>query len=765
MESIGEIVALRGTATAQGQDGVRELAVGSPVFSGDVLTTGENSNFEVRFTDDTVLAQGPGASLTVDEYVFDPAQPSASSMLMDLSTGTFRMVTGAIAKDNPDGIAISSPLATIGIRGTGADMEIRGDGSGRFGIFQYDGLDLVVTTARGTVFLTNQGLVVDMGADGSLGEPRPYTPEELQLFQTLAPLSVILDLGQGEQGGQDDGGNGDQQGGREGEGQGEGQGEGEETPPDPFDATPQDPFDTGEPEDSPTLAGAAGGFVSSSTPPPSGDQPSGGADDEDTVAGGAAGDGGDGGGDDGDADDDDDDPFAPVGGVIHGTNGNDFIEYALTPAVTVYAENGNDTVYAGPGNDTLYGGAGDDMLYGLGGDDFLDGGQGDDTLDGGDDDDFLVGGFGNNYIDGGEGDDTVSFEDSAAPVLGYLYGSTPGTFGNDTLVNVEHLFGSAHNDSLNGDAFDNLFMGKGGEDILDGQGGNDTLYGGGDNDYLLGDVGDDLLYGEDGNDILSGGVGDDVLYGGPGDDTLYGGDDDDLLVGGAGVDTIDGGNGEDTISYAESDTWVNIDLPDGGWVTLNGGHAQGDSITGIEHVIGSSYNDTIAGNSQGNILVGGDGMDSLLGEGGNDSLVGGDGSDVLIGGAGNDTLAGGDGNDTFYWGSTGEVYDTIADFTAGTDELWFKNSAFGMGATVADLAADHFAIITSAYTGDGAGLTNPDPCFVAVETALGGNSYSYTLYYDSNGNVGGGETAIATITSEGQLSAGDIHFDDAPPIF
>jgi Ca2+-binding RTX toxin-like protein len=748
MESIGEIVALRGTATAQGQDGVRELAVGSPVFSGDVLTTGENSNFEVRFTDDTVLAQGPGASLTVDEYVFDPAQPSASSMLMDLSTGTFRMVTGAIAKDNPDGIAISSPLATIGIRGTGADMEIRGDGSGRFGIFQYDGLDLVVTTARGTVFLTNQGLVVDMGADGSLGEPRPYTPEELQLFQTLAPLSVILDLGQGEQGGQDDGGNGDQQGGREGEGQGEGQGEGGETPPDPFDATPQDPFDTGEPEDSPTLAGAAGGFVSSSTPPPSGDQPSGGADDEDTVAGGAAGDGGDGGGDD--------DPHQPPDdGTIYGTEGNDTIEYFEDAAALVYALGGNDFVFGGPGNDTIYGGTGDDEIYGLDGNDSIDGGTGDDMLYGGEGndslsgnagDDFLNGGLGSNYIDGGDGNDTVSFEDSPDALSSY---SLNGTFGDTTVTNVENLYGSAYGDSLNGDGFDNLFMGKGGNDNISGNGGSDTLYGNDGNDTLYGNDGDDVLYGDDGNDYMLGGLGDDLLVGGDGEDTLYGGD------------------GDDTVSFAGSDAGVIVALPNAGILspTLVGGHAEGDKIQDIENVIGSDYNDTITGNTEANILVGGDGMDSLLGEGGNDSLVGGDGSDVLIGGAGNDTLAGGDGNDTFYWGSTGEVYDTIADFTAGTDELWFKNSAFGMGATVADLAADHFAIITSAYTGDGAGLTNPDPCFVAVETALGGNSYSYTLYYDSNGNVAGGETAIATITSEGQLSASDIHFDDASPIF
>jgi Ca2+-binding RTX toxin-like protein len=753
MDSIGEIVALRGAATAQGQDGVRELAVGSPVFSGDVLSTGQDSNLEVRFVDDTVLAQGPGASLTVDNYVFDPQEPSASAMLMNLSKGTFRLVTGSIAKDNPEGIALSSPLATIGIRGTGADLDIGADGVERYGIFQYDGLDLVITTARGTVFLTNQGLVVDVNPDGSLGAPRPYTPDELQMFQTLAPLSAILELGRddgqaqggdGEGDGGDDGQaqgpqDGDPDGGQQGEGEGEGPGDGPGEGP---GQEPADPFANAAPPDVPTQPGAAGGFVSSVEPPASGDQPSGGQDDDDVVQqdGQDGDDGGDGDGDGGHG----------HPGHLTATEGPDLLEYMGAEAVMIYGLGGDDTIYGGPAGDGLYGGTGNDKLYGLGGDDFLEGGPGSD------------------YLDGGDGTDTASFEDSAVLVQGFLNGATPAIFGDDTLVNIENIYGSAYNDSLNGDSYANLLRGKDGNDILVGNAGNDTLYGDEGTDYLLGDAGDDLLYGGTGNDTLEGGVDDDVLYGGDGDDSLVGGDGDDLLHGGAGMDSIAGGAGEDTLSYADSDDGVNVTLSDAGPVTLTGGHAQQDTISGIEHVIGSDHIDSLVGNSQGNLLSGGDSMDSLVGNGGADTLIGGDGNDVLHGGLGGDSMSGGDGHDTFYWGSDAEGHAdaVVADFVHGEDSLWFNKIGFGFGSEANPLDAAHFATLAgTTYGGTGAGFGNNDPGFVAVELLSSGGTYQYSLYFDDNGDTAGGETFLATVFSEGELTNTDFVISATSPSF
>ena len=132
---------------------------------------------------------------------------------------------------------------------------------------------------------------------------------------------------------------------------------------------------------------------------------------------------------------------------------------------------------------------------------------------------------------------------------------------------------------------------------------------------------------------LQGTPGNDVLIGTSGDDTLNGNAGDDVLIGLAGADRLHGGAGVDTASYEDSAARVEISLESG---TAFGGDAEGDVLTGIENVIGSSFNDYIRGDT---------GDNEILGGAGDDELYGYVGDDLLIGGLGADTLAGGDGFD------------------------------------------------------------------------------------------------------------------------
>ena len=115
--------------------------------------------------------------------------------------------------------------------------------------------------------------------------------------------------------------------------------------------------------------------------------------------------------------------------------------------------------------------------------------------------------------------------------------------GNDTLIAIENLTGSAFNDTLQGDGSNNLLSGGAGADYLQGNLGHDTLYGGDGNDTIYGDhttggLGDDVIYGEAGDDYINAGTGADYLDGGDVDDTLRGYGCYDDYIGGAGVDTV-----------------------------------------------------------------------------------------------------------------------------------------------------------------------------------------------------------------------------------
>ena len=157
--------------------------------------------------------------------------------------------------------------------------------------------------------------------------------------------------------------------------------------------------------------------------------------------------------------------------------------------------------------------------------------------------------------------------------------------------------------------------------------------------------GDDLVAGNAVANYLSGRDGDDRLWGSGGDDTLNGNGGDDKLNGGAGADTLNGGAGADHAYYTGSSVGVLVRLHNANAVKF--GDAEGDTLTGIEHIIGSNHNDVLAGDGEDNLLDGGDGDDVLYGgpAGGDDMMYGGNGDDRVFGGKGNDILTGGEGND------------------------------------------------------------------------------------------------------------------------
>src|SRR3546814_17659561 len=68
-----------------------------------------------------------------------------------------------------------------------------------------------------------------------------------------------------------------------------------------------------------------------------------------------------------------------------------------------------------------------------------------------------------------------------------------------------------------------------------------------------------------------------------------------------------GGSGTDTASYAGSANGVTVDLTTG---TGLGGDAQGDTLSGIENLTGSNYDDTLTGDGGTNSLTGGNGNEA-----------------------------------------------------------------------------------------------------------------------------------------------------------
>lgn len=91
--------------------------VGTPIMLGSKLKTGPKSSMGVTFKDETMMSLGADSELTVDEYLYAPAQGKLK-MGSKLSKGSLNYVSGVIAKLKPDAVTIATPSGSIGVRGT-----------------------------------------------------------------------------------------------------------------------------------------------------------------------------------------------------------------------------------------------------------------------------------------------------------------------------------------------------------------------------------------------------------------------------------------------------------------------------------------------------------------------------------------------------------------------------------------------------------------------------------------------------------------------
>ena len=396
--------------------------------------------------------------------------------------------------------------------------------------------------------------------------------------------------------------------------------------------------------------------------------------------------------------------------VLDGGGGFDSAYYGeKTLAVVVALKGALDAVVTvgGVQEDTIrnienvYGGSAADTLTGDTNANVLVGGQGADGLAGGAGNDLLVGGAGSDTLDGGAGTDIADYRDKATAVAVVLTGGanavvTVGGTAEDTIRNIEEVYGGSAADHLTGDSHANLFIGNGGDDVLKGGGGDDFLEGSAGLDNIDGGTGSDTadygdkavsvrvvlhgatsavvkvggvnedtirnvenVYGGAAADALTGDAGANVLIGRDGNDGLVGGGGDDVFQGGAGRDRLDGGAGaSDTADYTDKSAAVRVTLNGAANAVVFVAGAAEDTVKNIETVVGGSAADTLVGDAKNN---------ALLGEGGNDVLKGGPGRDFLRGGGGLDRLWGGAGLDVFDFNAVAESprgahRDVINDF-------------------------------------------------------------------------------------------------------
>ena len=435
-----------------------------------------------------------------------------------------------------------------------------------------------------------------------------------------------------------------------------------------------------------------------------------------------------------------------------------------------------NTINGTASKDVLIGTVGADAMNGLAGNDVIKGLAGKDTLD------------------GGAGSDTADYTDKTTAVSVTLNGAVAanvsvGGVVEDTVKNIENIWGGSADDVLTGDALTNTLKGGAGSDTLDGGAGNDTA------DYTDKTTAVSvILNGAVAANVSVGGVVEDTvknienILGGSANDVLTGDAMINTLRGGAGKDTLDGGAGSDTADYTDKSAAVSVTLNGAVVANVSVGGVVEDTVKNIENLMGGKAGDTLTGDGVANRFKGGAGNDVLDGGAGSDTadytdkttavsvtlngavaanvsvggvvedtvknieniwggsaddvltgdaldnlLNGGAGNDLLNGGLGNDTLIGGAGLDKFVFNTSPNGVnnlDTITDFVSASDKIQFSKTVFS-------------TLSSATPTADGVALNPTDFISGATVSAsfnAGGSNYhlmynsvSGALFYDADG--------------------------------
>lgn len=120
-DSVGVLKFARGDVTIESDSGESRTGVkDDSLMQNELIVTGAASIAVIQLNDDSQMTLRPDSAFRVNRLDMDDDSNDGSgqSAVLNLLRGGIRLLTGLVGKVNPAGYRLSTPVATIGIRGT-----------------------------------------------------------------------------------------------------------------------------------------------------------------------------------------------------------------------------------------------------------------------------------------------------------------------------------------------------------------------------------------------------------------------------------------------------------------------------------------------------------------------------------------------------------------------------------------------------------------------------------------------------------------------
>ena len=194
LAGIGTVEHDEGRTWNERSNKTENIDIGYDVLMDDFFQTGEDGQIGIIFEDDTSVTVIENSELLIDDFVYDPAS-NTGELAFNVTVGSFRYVSGAVAANNAGAVKITTPSATITVRGTTLTGNVTPGGATTVTLLrdQDGGLGMVTVANRaGSVMLTQPFHTVTV-ASINTAPPVPTIPSPAELGTMNLIIEPVMD--------------------------------------------------------------------------------------------------------------------------------------------------------------------------------------------------------------------------------------------------------------------------------------------------------------------------------------------------------------------------------------------------------------------------------------------------------------------------------------------------------------------------------------------------------------------------------------------
>ncbi|CAG4889435.1 FecR family protein [Paraburkholderia saeva] len=122
-DAAGVVKTVKGKVQIERAGSSSGAAIGGEVYGSDRIVTGPESSVGITLRDSTQLSAGANTVLDLNRFAFNSTTHDG---VLDatIKRGSLAVISGKLAKANPDAVRFSTPTTTLGVRGTEFIIEV-----------------------------------------------------------------------------------------------------------------------------------------------------------------------------------------------------------------------------------------------------------------------------------------------------------------------------------------------------------------------------------------------------------------------------------------------------------------------------------------------------------------------------------------------------------------------------------------------------------------------------------------------------------------